>query len=50
MVAIPGRVPRNFSRVGGEDHMAFVEKREWAMMLWQSGDPVVAAQLMVPGS
>ena len=33
-----------------EDYSALAEKGEGTMLLWQSGDPVVATQLMVPGA
>ena len=32
-----------------EDHAVVAEKGERSMLLWQSGDPVAATQLMVPG-
>ena len=33
-----------------EDHEAVVEEGERKTQLWQSGDPVAAIQLMVPGA
>ena len=33
-----------------EDHAVLEEKGERSMLLWQSGDPVAATQLMVLGA
>ena len=33
-----------------EDHVVLEEKGERTTLLWQSGDPVAATQLMVPGA
>ena len=33
-----------------EDHAVLKEKGERTMLLWQSGDPVAATQVMVPGA
>ena len=38
--AIPGR----------EDQVALAEKGERTTLLWQSGNPLAAAQLMMPGA
>ena len=35
---------------GREDPETLAEKGERTMLLWQSGNPVAATQLMVPGA
>ena len=40
----------SFGEEGREGQVALVEKGERTTWLWQSGDPVAATQLMVPGA
>ena len=44
------RGPCRFGGQKREDYSALAEKGEGTMLLWQSGDPMVATQLMVPGA